>query len=151
MLGTVTYPNPDVERFVGEHYVAVRFNVVEDPGVFQRFNASWTPTIIMEDAQGNEHRRSVGYLDPRRFLGELSLGWLKEAIDRKDWDAAEQRLAEVKRLTRGDRDREPEALYWSGMVQYESTSQPLAEGWAPLLDQFADSEWAMKASYARQH
>lgn len=152
MMGTVTYPDKAVEDFIAEHFVAVRFNVVEDPGVFERFGASWTPTVIIQDANGHEHRRSVGYLDPKRFMGELALAWLKDAIDRHDWAAAGERLPEVKRVTAGDREREPEAYYWSGMVAFEGTHEmpDLVNGWAPLLDKFPDSEWAMKASYVRQ-
>jgi hypothetical protein len=134
--------------------VAARFNVVEDPETFERFNASWTPTVIIEDARGSEHRRSVGYLEPKRFIAELALGWLKAAIDRHDWAAAKERLPEVNRDSAGDAQREPEALYWQGMVEYEASGshdiKRLAAGWKPLLDQFPDSEWAMKASYVRQ-
>jgi len=151
MMGTVTYPDPEVERFIGEHFVAVRFNVVEDPDVMDRFNASWTPTIILEDARGREHRRSIGYLEPKRFLGELALGWLKDAVDRRDWPAAQERLPATKRQTKGDEAREPETLYWEGMIAYEASTdiKKLATGWKPLLDGFPDSEWAKRAEYVR--
>lgn len=151
MMGAVTYPNPDVRQYVVDHFVPVRFNVVEEPEVIDRFNAPWTPTIIVEDAQGREHRRSVGYLDPKRFLGEVALARLKVPIDRRDFVAAQELLPGVKHLTRGDPAREPEALYWQGMVAYKASTdiKKLAEGWSALLDNFPESEWAKRAEYVR--
>ncbi|MBI4311871.1 MAG: thioredoxin family protein, partial [Chloroflexi bacterium] len=81
----VTYPDFSVQEYIKKRFVPVRFNVVAKPEVMDRFNASWTPTIIVEDVRGREHRRSVGYLDPKRFLGELALAWLKDAVDRRDF------------------------------------------------------------------
>ena len=71
-MDAVTYSNGDVEIFIKEHFIPVRFDRLEQPEVMEQFHASKTPTIIVEDAEGREHRRNVGYLDPPRFLGELS-------------------------------------------------------------------------------
>src|ERR671929_835427 len=94
-MGAVTYPDPKVEREINEHFIPVQFNVVEQPEVMDQFNTPWTPTLIVQDAEGREHRRSQGYLDPARFLGEMSLAWLKDAIDRQDYAAAQQRTKEA--------------------------------------------------------
>src|SRR5438034_10421956 len=108
-MGAVTYPNPEVERYLNRDFVPVQFNVVEQPEVMDRFNTPWTPTLIVQDADGREHRRAQGYLDPARFLGEMSLSRLKDAIDRRDFNAARDRAGEALRLTKGDPEREPEA------------------------------------------
>jgi hypothetical protein len=151
-MGAVTYPNREVETFISEHFVPVQFNVVEQPEVMDRFNTPWTPTIIVQDADGREHRRSQGYLDPRRFLGEMSLAWLKDAIDRRDFEAAHARAHEALERTRGDAEREPEAHYWHSVAAYKRSNDQnkLMEGWNRLLDQFPQSEWAKRAEYIRQ-
>lgn len=151
-MGAVTYPNPEVERFIEEHFIPVQFNVVEQPEIMEQLNASWTPTLIVQDARGREHRRSQGYLDPARFLGEMSLAWLKDAIDRKDFATAHNRAHEVMDRTKGDAAREPEALYWHSVAAYKKNEDPqhLMDGWNRLLDQFPDSEWAKRAEFIRQ-
>ena len=150
-MGAVTYPNPEVERFIEEHFIPVQFNVVEQPEVMDRFNTPWTPTLIVLDAEGREHRRSQGYLDPSRFLGEMSLAWLKDAIDRRDFQTAQQRSGEALRRTQGDPVREPEAIYWSSVASYKASNdaQNLMTGWNRLLDQFPGSEWARKVEFIR--
>ena len=150
-MGAVTYPDPEVERFIQQHFIPVQFNVVEQPEVMDQFNTPWTPTIIVQDAEGREHRRSQGYLDPQRFLGEMSLAWLKDAIDRQDYKAAQERAPEALRLTKGDPTREPEALYWAAVVAYKATEDgnKLVQGWNRLLDQFPQSEWAKRAEFIR--
>ena len=151
-MGTVTYPNPDVERVINAHFVPTRFNVKEDPGVMDRWNASWTPTLIVEDPDGKEHRRVQGFLDPRRFVAEMSLAWLKDAIDRRDWKEAVRRARQALEATRGDPSREPEALYWAAVAQYKSSTDAsgLKQGWNRLIDSFPESEWAKRAEFIRR-
>src|SRR4051794_13234833 len=130
-MGAVTYPNLEVARFIEEHFIPVQFNVVEQPEVMDRFNTPWTPTLIVQDAEGREHRRAQGYFDPARFLGEMSLAWLKDAIDRRDFNAARARAGEALRLTKGDPEREPEANYWASVAAYKASEDPqnLIQGW----------------------
>src|SRR5262245_48783452 len=106
-MGAVTYPNPEVERLIDEQFIPVQFNVVEQAEAMDRFNTPWTPTLIVQDADGREHRRSFGYLDARRFIGEMSLALLNAAINRRDFQAAYARAGEALERTRGDAWREP--------------------------------------------
>jgi uncharacterized protein YyaL (SSP411 family) len=147
-----TYPDGGVQAYTEQHFVPVRFNVLERPEVAERFNSGWTPTIIVEDAEGREHRRSQGYLDPERFIGEVALARLMDAIDRRDFEAASDRLEEGLERTRDDPAREPEALYWSAVVAFRLSGErkDLTEGWDRLLDEFPQSEWAKRAGYVRQ-
>ena len=151
-MGAGTYPDPEVARFIEEHFIPVQFNVIEQPEVMDQFGTPWTPTLIVQDAEGREHRRTQGYLDPRRFLGEMSLAWLKDAIDRRDFEAAQARTAEALEQTKGDPAREPEALYWASVASYKATndSAPLIQGWNSLMDRFPDSEWAKRVEFIRQ-
>ncbi len=151
-MNTETYPDGAVRSYVEEHFVPVRFNVLEQPEAEERFNSGWTPTVIVEDAEGREHRRSQGYLDPKRFVGELALAWLKDAIDRRDFGTAFGRSRKVLERTGGDPARRPEALYWYAVVAYRVSGDrdDLTEGWNRLLEEFPRSEWAERAGYIRK-
>ena len=150
-MGAVTYPNAEVDRYLNQYFVPVQFNVIEHPEAFTQFHSAWTPTIIVQDASGVEHRRSQGYLDPLRLLGELSLARLKDALDRQDFEAAKQRLDDAIKYTRGDAAREPEAMYWSAVIAYKTSkdSTGLISGWEKLLNTFPESEWAKRAEFIR--
>lgn len=150
-MGTVTYPNPEVERYLAQHFIPLQCNVVEQPEAIDRFNSAWTPTLIVADADGREYRRSLGYLDPARFLAEMSLARLMESIHRRNLQAVQGRATEALERTKGDPVREPEALYFASVAAYKATNgvEKLLEGWNRLLDQFPESEWAKKAEFIR--
>lgn len=150
-MGELTYPDGTANSYLERHFVPVRFNTLEEPEIEAGFDSGWTPTLIVEDPEGREHRRSQGYLDVRRFVGELSLARLKDAIDRHDYETASRLAEEALGRTAGDPEREPEALYWKAVAAFEVTSDrdDLTGGWEPLLNEFPDSEWAKKASYVR--
>ncbi len=150
-MGAVTYPDARVERLLDEQFVPVQYNVVEQPEAMDRFHTPWTPTLVVEDADGVEHRRSQGYLDADRFLAEMALARLKDAVDRRDYAAAEQLSAETLQAAGGDPFREPEALYWTAVAGYKASGdvQRLLGGWNRLLDEFPQSEWAKKVAFIR--
>src|SRR5690349_1346295 len=143
-MGAVTYPNLEVERMMREQFIPVQFNVVEQPEVMDRFNTPWTPTLIVLDGEGKQHRRSQGYLDAKRFLAEMALARLQAAIDRRDFETAERLSSEVLRYTQGDPEREPEAAYWTSVAAYKANNDPnrLIGGWNRLMEQFPESDWA---------
>ena len=151
-MGEVTYPDGVVRAYVEEHFVPVRFNTIERPKDEESFNSGWTPTTIVEDAEGREHRRSQGCLDPKRFIGEMALARVKDAMNRHDYEAAIGRSKEALERTEGDPAREPESLYWSAVAAFEVSGDrdDLTEGWNRLLEEFPQSEWAEKASYIRK-
>ncbi|HYG76422.1 MAG TPA: thioredoxin family protein [Planctomycetota bacterium] len=150
-MSAVTYSNTDVEQYIEQHFVPVQINVVEHPEMPDLFGAPWTPTIIVEDADGQEYRRLEGFYDPHRFEEELALARVKAALDQKDFANARNRVAEALHFTRGDPQREPETLYWSAVVDYKTShnAEDLKKGWNELLQKFPDSEWAHKAEVIR--
>jgi hypothetical protein len=150
-MGAVTYPNPDVQRYIENSFIAVQYNVAEHAAAAEQFNSAWTPTIIVRDVEGREYRRSFGYLDPPRLLGELSLARLHRDIHRQDLRDAAERVREVLERTKGDAARQPEALYFTAVVTYKSTGsfEQLKEGWNRLLNEFPESDWAKKAEFIR--
>lgn len=151
MMGAVTYPNAEVEQFILQNFIPVQFNVAEQPEAMDQFHTPWTPTLIVEDAQGVEHRRAQGYLDARRFLGEMSLARLKDAVDHRDFDKARELADAALQQTQGDATREPEARYWAAVAKYKASGEAsnLVEGWTNLMNEFPDSEWAKRVEFIK--
>lgn len=129
----------------------MQLNVQDDPGVIDEFNSAWAPTVLVQDAEGREFRRSFGYLDAGRFVGELALGRLHQTIHRRDTGRAPERATEALDRTKGDPAREPEARYFAAAAMYKSTKDvsQLKEGWNRLLDDFPENDWAKKAEFIR--
>ncbi len=150
-MGAVTYPEPSVGSYIETHFIPVQFNVVDQPEVKERFHAPWTPTLIVEDAEGREHRRSEGYLDPPRFLGEMVLARLKAALNRFDYGRAPTLAEEARAQTQGDPAREPEAIYWSAVAAYRASDDvdQLLQTWDEVVGRFPESEWGKRAAYTR--
>jgi hypothetical protein len=151
-MGAVTYPSPEVQRYIEDNFIPVQYNVAEHTDAADQFNSAWTPTIIVQDAEGREYRRSLGYLDPRRFLGEVALARLHRSIHRQDLRDATERVRDALEHTRGDTAREPEVLYFGAVVAYKSTgkAEHLKEGWDRLFKEFPESDWAKKTEFIRQ-
>ena len=148
------YPDPRVRDFVTRHFAAVRVHPKQTPDAFRdlgdRFNAHWTPTILILDDSGAERHRIEGFLPADQFLPQLMLGVAKAAFARKDYAAAERAYREIV-----DRfpDAEPaaEAQYWAGVSNYRATNDPSAL--KATADAFAQryqaTTWATKASVWR--
>jgi hypothetical protein len=150
-MATVTYADPEVQRYVSENFVPVQLNVQEQPAAMECYNAVWTPTIIIECVEGIEHRRTEGYLDPQVFLEELSLAVFRAALDKHDFSAAKNRIGEALQKASGDPVREPEAMYWAAVADYKLSqdANELVTGWNRLLDRYPDSDWAKRAAVIR--
>jgi hypothetical protein len=121
--------------------------VKEQPEVFERFGAQWTPTILILDPSGVERHRIEGFLPVPDFLAQLRLGLAHEARLLGDFSQAERRYRELADdPTAGE--VAPEALYWAGVSKYKGTGEAgaLAETGQAFKTRFTDSAWAKKAS-----
>jgi len=148
------YPDPRVREFITRHFTAVRVHPKQTPEAFRelgdRYNAQWTPTILILDDSGTERHRVEGFLPVEEFVPQLMLGVAKAAFARKDYAGAERAYREIM-----DRfpDSEPaaEAQYWAGVSKYRATNDPsalkaTAEAFA---NRYQTSTWATKASVWR--
>jgi len=141
------YPRESVARFVTDNFVPVRVHVKEQPAMFDRFGARWTPTILVLDSEGNERHRIEGFLPEKDFLGQLALALGHVAFAEQRWTDAERWLAEA--LERNpDGEAAPEALYWKGVSRYKATGDPkeLNETAKAFANRYVGSSWAKKAS-----
>ncbi len=122
-------------------------HIKEHPAYFHRFEAVWTPTILVLDPDAKERWRLEGYLPKEEFRAQLELGLARVAFVRKRWAEAERRYAELLERYPGTKSA-PEALYWRGVSRYSAThdASVLGELRAELEGRYPDSLWALKTS-----
>jgi TolA-binding protein len=145
------YSDPQVARFISEQLEPVRVHVRDQKDEYkrlsERYDAQWTPTVLILDPDGEERHRIEGFLPVNDFLPQLALGLAKVAFQQKDFADAERRYREiVDRFPSSD--AAPEALYWAGVSRYKATGDGSALGatHAAFKDRYQDSAWAKKAS-----
>ena len=122
-------------------------HIKEHPAYFHRFDAVWTPTVLVLDSDGAERFRIEGYLPRDEFRAHLELGLARLAFMRKQWAEAEQRYAQVVERY-PDSKAAPEAVYWRGVSHYKATNDHtvLGEVAEQFKQTYQDSVWAQKAS-----
>ena len=121
-------------------------HIKEHPAWFHRYEAIWTPTILIFAPEGVERFRIEGYLPKDEFRAHLELGLARIAVMKKKW-------ADAKEIYDGVLERAPEtkaaaeAVYWSAVCHYKATQDHTSLGGAAkrLQQQYADSIWAKKA------
>ena len=131
--------------FINESFVPLEAHIKEHPAYFKRFEAIWTPSVIVLDAGGIERRRSEGYLPKDEFRAELEMALARVAVMSKNWAEAERLYQEV--LSRYPESKvAPEALYWEGVSRYKATNDHTVLGELPakFRERYPDSEWALK-------
>ena len=121
-------------------------HIKEHPAYFHRFDALWTPTVLILDANGVERFRLEGYLPKEEFRAQLELGLARVAFMGKHWAEAEQRYAAVLEKY-PESQSAPEALYWKGVSSYKTTNDHtvLSELPGQLRDKYPESIEALKA------
>jgi hypothetical protein len=127
--------------------VPLEAHIKEHPAYFKRFNAVWTPTVLILDPDGHECWRIEGYLPKDEFRAQLLMGLARIAVIEKRWADAEKLYGQVV-------DQFPntttaaEALYWRNVSQYSQSHQPqpLQSVASELRQKYPDSVWAKKAS-----
>ena len=148
------YSDAEVVNFVSEHFVPVRAHVRHNAELYQqlgqRFNAQWTPTVLIVDPDGRERHRVEGFLPADDFLAQLRLGLAKSAFARGRFTEAEplfRRVAE----RHPQSDAAPEAVYWAGVSRYKATNDAaaLADTARAFDERYQDTSWAKKASVWR--
>ena len=120
-------------------------HIKENPAYFHRFDALWTPTVMILDPNGKERYRIEGYLPTDEFRPQLELGLARVAFMSKDWAEAERRYTSV--LERyPDSKSAPEALYWKGVSHYKATNDHTVLGELPaqFQEKYPESVEALK-------
>ncbi|MGH9373051.1 MAG: thioredoxin fold domain-containing protein [Vicinamibacterales bacterium] len=145
------YPQPHIAKLIQDRFVPVRVHVKDDREAFKRlgekFNAQWTPTILIVDPPGTERHRIEGALPADEFASQLDLGLAKSAFARGQFADAERAYAAIIEKY-PNTDAAPEAQYWAGVSRYKGTGDAgaLAETARRFGELYKDSAWARKAS-----
>ncbi len=151
-MGTVTYPDETVARFLEENFVAAKIDVTqEDPKTREacaRFNQVWTPTFVVLEPQGREAWRAVGYFPPNEFLGALLLAMGMARMLNREYAEAHDLFREAAE-NHPDTAAAPEALYWQAVAAYRRDGKPdeLLRIWRALKARHPESLWWTKASF----
>lgn len=122
-------------------------HIKEHPVYFHRFDALWTPTVLILDPKGVERHRIEGYLPKNEFRAQLEMGLARVAFMSKDWADAERRYAEIVDRYPNTKSA-PEALYWKGVSRYKATNDHTVLGEMPgqFQQKYSDSIWALKTA-----
>ena len=142
----VSYPNPKAIEFFDKNLVAVRVLTNSRP-LPKKFKVQWTPTLVLLDAEGEEHHRSVGFLPPEELLPSLLLGIGKSFFDKDQFAEAENTFDELLK-SYPKSDSSAEAAYYRGVSRYKRTHDAgeLKKTIQHLQRDFPQSEWVKRAS-----
>ena len=134
-------------RFVEQHFVPLKIHVREQPQLFERFGARWTPTQLILDESGEEHYRIEGFLPKDDLLAKLEMGLGKLAFERQRFDDAQRTFHDVE-MQHPASGAAPEALYWEGVAAYKSSNDAarLQDTARHLSQRYPESEWTRRAS-----
>jgi len=98
-------------------------HIKENAKNFHRFDAAWTPTVVVSNSDGKERYRLEGYLSKDEFEMFLEMGLGRVAFMKKDFANAEKHYANVLDQ-HPDSHFAPEAVYWRGVsraILYDMT------------------------------
>jgi len=95
-------------------------HIKENPKNFRRFDAFWTPTVLVMDSEDKERWRLEGYLPKDEFRAFLEMGLARIAFVKKNWADAEHRYAAVIENFPSS-FYAPQAIYYRGVSRYSAS------------------------------
>jgi len=126
--------------------VPVEAHIKEHPAWFHRFDAVWTPTVLLFDSNGKERVRLEGYLPNTDFMAALTAGLGRVAFVHKKYADAERWYDDV--VTRFEHSHyAPAAMYWRAVARYSATHDHsvLNKVAEDLRTSYPSSIWTSKA------
>lgn len=70
-METVTFLQENVQDYVNNDFVPLKYSSGNDAEQFRRFDVRMTPTYVVLDAKGNELGRVIGYQAPDEFIDQV--------------------------------------------------------------------------------
>jgi len=141
-----SYEDAGLASFVEENFVPLNVHVKENPKNFRRFDAFWTPTVLILDPEGKERWRLEGYLPKDEFRADLEMGLGRLAFARKNWAEAEGHFDGVLNQFPDSRFA-PQAIYYRGVSRYSSSHDhnELGNTAKTLAEKFPGNEWQLRS------
>ncbi|MCX5888871.1 MAG: hypothetical protein NTY36_05395 [Deltaproteobacteria bacterium] len=136
-------------KFLSLNFVPVQLQS-SNTAMMQKFSVSWTPTLIVLDADGREHYRAVGFFTPEDMIATFMAAKGRWALD-TDQLADARALFEEVISTYPDKDAAAEALFFLGVAKYKMSHdpKPLRETYDQLKARFPQSMWTKQADHYR--
>jgi hypothetical protein len=138
----VTYPDQAVAAAVRERFVAVRLDY--QSAAARPLHVLWLPTVLIHDARGVEHARSINALPPTDFLDVLDLGEARMRMRGAQHAVAVTRL-EAALARRAQGPLHDEVLFFLAIARYfrdGGDGDVRDSTWADLTRRYPDSIWA---------
>jgi hypothetical protein len=148
-LGAVTYPDERVAKFVSLNFVPVQIET-SNQEMMRRFTVSWTPTLIVLDADGREHYRGVGFFTPDDLIATFEAAKGRWALDSDQLADARAIFEEVMECY-PDTEAAAMATFFRGVAMYKMDHNPkaLRESYDILKEKFPHSIWTKQADHYR--
>lgn len=144
-MNAVAFPDPAVIDFVNNTLIPVRIPS-DDPELGPRYKVKWTPTLLIMDAKGVEHYRTLGFYPPEELIPSLLLGIGKARFNEPDRFAACDCFEKI--LTGYPASSlAPEAVYLNGVSRYIETHDVanLTGLYDRLASEYPESAWFTRA------
>lgn len=140
-----TYPNEAVSNFINQNVVPLQVASDQQP-MASDFKVTWTPTLLILDQEGNEHHRTVGFMNADELIPSLLLGIGNLHFNGNDFKKA---LSSYEKIISdfSESDSAPEAIFQKGVSLYKSTNDPklLKKAYEHLQDKYPVSQWTKRA------
>jgi hypothetical protein len=145
-MDAVTYPEPTVIDFITKNMISLRVPS-DNTNLMSKFNITWTPALLVLDAQGKEHRRTVGFLPPDELVPSLLLGIAQSHFELERFAEALKCLGQLLAYYPSCKAA-PEAIFLRGVCSYKNTHTPgfLKEAYKELSAVYPQSEWTQRAA-----
>src|SRR6059058_5285397 len=85
-----SYSDEEIATFINQTFIPLESHIKEHPALFKRFEALWTPTILVMDSDGVERYRIEGYLPKDWFRARLEMGLARVDFMKKKFADAEK-------------------------------------------------------------
>ena len=144
-MDAVTYSDDRVIELVNRLLVPLKIPYDQQP-LAGEFRVRWTPTIVVLDAERQEHHRTVGYLAPEEFSASLLVGVGKTRFDHGRLEEGLNLFREIL-AAYPESGFAPEATYYRGVSLFKKTHDPgqLRETYEELQTKYPASEWTTRA------
>jgi hypothetical protein len=144
-MDAVAYINPEVISFVNDTLIPLRIEA-SDKVLGPKYRIKWTPSLLILDADGAEHSRTLGFYPPQELIPSLLLGQGKAKFNLPDRVAAcvyfDKVLNDFPHSSLA-----PEAVYFNGVSQYIESHDVinLVNIYDRLVKDYPDSSWLIRA------
>ena len=143
-MDAVTYPEQSVIEFITSNVIPLR--IPSGDPLADQFNVQWTPTLVLLDAEGKEHSRTVGYLGPTEIIPVELLGIARLLFNQEKTQEMLAVLDKIITQYTGS-DQTPEVIFFYGVAMYKHTHDPkhLRTAYDRLTREYPGHEWTKRA------